>query len=293
MHLDLTDLRLFLAVADAGSITGGAARAHLALAAASTRLRDLEAEAGVALLQRGRRGIRLTAAGLALMHHARLVLGQLAGLEAAMADFAGGLRGVIRLPANSAACGIFLPEALAPFLAAHPGLDVEPEEQGSDAVVRAVSGGFAELGIAAAWALEGQEGMEVLPFRTDRLMVALPRGHVLGRAATLCLADLLPEGFVGLEAGSALQAHLLWQASRLGGRMRLRVRAQGFDAACRLVAAGAGIAILPETALRRHGRTILVRPLKDGWAVRSLCLCARLDAGLTPAVRLLRDHLRG
>ncbi|KAA2214238.1 LysR family transcriptional regulator [Teichococcus oryzae] len=292
MHFDLTDLRLFLAVAEAGSITAGAARCHLALAAASARLRALEAECGAALLLRGRRGIRLTAPGLEMLHHARLVLGQVAALQAALGGAGGALRATLRLPANGAACGLFLPDALAGFLAAHPGIDVETEEKPSPAVLRMVAGGSAELGIAAHWALDAAPGLAVLPFRTDRLVLVLPRGHALAASRPVAFAELLDQPWIGLDAASALQAHLAWQAARLGGRPRLRARAAGFDAACRMVAAGAGIAILPEAAARPHRRALSIRRLAEAWAVRQLCLCHRVDPPLSEPARLLRDHLR-
>uniref|UniRef100_UPI00135994CA LysR family transcriptional regulator n=1 Tax=Roseomonas sp. 18066 TaxID=2681412 RepID=UPI00135994CA len=141
MHWDLADLRLFLAVAEAGSITGGAARAHLALAAASARLRGLEARIGTALLERHRRGVALTPAGQALLHHARRLQGQIAEMQGELSAYAGGLAGQIRLPANSAACEAFLPEVLGRFVAAHPRLDVVLEERPSHAIVRAVAEG--------------------------------------------------------------------------------------------------------------------------------------------------------
>jgi len=291
MHLDLTDLRLFLAVVEAGSITAGAARMNLALAAASARIRGMEAEAGLALLERGRRGTRPTAAGLALLHHARRVQGEMASLQGALADHAGGARGLVRLPANSAACGTFLPDALAPFLLAHPRIDVEAEEMPSHAVARAVLEGAAELGIAAGWALEGQPALETHPFRTDRLVLALPRGHPLAMGGPLRLADVLGEVFVGLGAGSALQAHLAWQAVEAGGRLRLRARAPGFDAACRMVQAGIGLAILPEGAVRPY-RRLAVRELEEPWALRRLRLCRRAGRVLSPPAQRLLEHLR-
>jgi len=293
MHLDLTDLRLFLATVEAGSITGGAARVHLALAAASARIRGLEASAGVALLERGRRGVRPTPAGLALLHHARAMQAQLARLQAEMADHAGGVRGLVRLPANGAACAEFLPEALPGFLAAHPLIDVEPEEKPSHAVLEAVATGIAELGIAAAWALEGRTDLHGTPFRTDRLVLVAPRGHPLAAGPALRLTEALEAAFVGLGTASALQAHLLAQAARAGGRLRMRAHAPSFDAACRMVAAGVGVAILPESAARRHRRSLVIRRLAEPWAVRRLLLCTRAGATLTPQARRLLDHLAG
>src|SRR5690349_21183746 len=120
MRYDFTDLRLFLLVAETGSITHGAERAHLALASASARIRGMEEALGVALLERGRRGVRTTAAGRALAQHARTVLQQLERMRGELGEYARGLKLRVRLLANTAALSEFLPEALGTFLAEHP-----------------------------------------------------------------------------------------------------------------------------------------------------------------------------
>ncbi len=131
MRFDLIDLRLFLAVIDAGSITHGAAEAGISLAAASERLRDMETAGEVLLLHRGRRGVELTEAGEALAHHARAILHQMAQMRAELGRYAKGLRANVRILANTAAISEFLPERLAPWLTAHPQVDVELKERQS------------------------------------------------------------------------------------------------------------------------------------------------------------------
>ena len=113
MRMDLADLRLFIAIVDSGSITGGAAMAHLALASASERVRKLEAEVGVPLLQRHARGVTLTEAGEVLARHARPLLEQQQRLRQAMSAFARGQQGTLRLFANTSAMSAFLPGKLA------------------------------------------------------------------------------------------------------------------------------------------------------------------------------------
>lgn len=123
MRFDLVDLRLFLHVAEAGSITAGAKRAGLALASASARVRGMEQALGTVLLERGRRGIGLTPAGRSVAHHARAVLAQVERMRGDLAEHAQGLRGRVRLLSNTAALTELLPDALAPWLAANPGVD--------------------------------------------------------------------------------------------------------------------------------------------------------------------------
>ena len=93
MRFDLTDLRLFLHVVEAGSITHGAGRMHLAIAAASTRIRDMEAALGTPLLNRERQGVQPTEAGRTLLHHARVMLQQAERMREDLAEYADGLRG--------------------------------------------------------------------------------------------------------------------------------------------------------------------------------------------------------
>jgi DNA-binding transcriptional LysR family regulator len=130
MQFELIDLRLFLQVAEAGSITHGARRAHLALAAASTRIRNLEFALGVPLLLRERQGIRLTPAGHTLAYYARGVFQQIERLRDEFGDYTGGLRGHVRPFANTNARE-FLPETLSPFLIAHPGIHIDRGSEGS------------------------------------------------------------------------------------------------------------------------------------------------------------------
>src|ERR1700676_49341 len=100
MRFDLVDLQLFVAVVDARSITGGALRAHLALASASARIKGLEAALGTALLKRGRRGIELTAAGESLLDHARIIIHNVDAMRGDLAAYASGVRASVHLLAN-------------------------------------------------------------------------------------------------------------------------------------------------------------------------------------------------
>ena len=268
MHFDLTDLRLFLHVAETGSITAGAARSGLALASASARVRGMEEQAGVPLLERGRRGVEPTPAGRTLLHHARLVTGQVERMRGELGEYARGLKGHVRLLANTAAAAEFLPEILAAFLAANPNVDVDLDERPSPEVARAVAEGAAEVGIAADHA--DFLGLQAMPFREDRLVLVVPRGHALAGRRRVAFAEALGGEFVGLSGDSALGEHLAGHAARTGARIRTRVRVRGLDAACRMVALGAGVAVVPEAAARRwkgEGALALV-PLEDPWAER-------------------------
>ena len=122
MHYDLTDLRLFVAIAEEGNLTRGAARAFLAPSSASHRLQRLEAALGAQLFQRQARGVALTRAGEALLRNARQVLAALEQMHANLSPFASGVRGHVSLWANTHATHSYLPDDLAGFLKQHPQL---------------------------------------------------------------------------------------------------------------------------------------------------------------------------
>src|SRR4051794_29823985 len=291
MRFDLTDLRLLLHVVEAESITHGAERAGMALGSASERIRGMEMTGGVPLLERRPRGVRPTPAGQAVAPHGRVVLGQLEQMRGEVGQYAKGLRGHVRVLANTAASAEFLPDSLASFLADYPEIDVDLEERPSREIVAAIAGGLADFGIVADTVDLG--ALETLPFRTDQLVLVVPAGHALAGRSAVAFREVLDEPFVGLGHGSALQTHLAGHAARAGHALKLRVRVSGFEAVCRMVASGVGVAVVPEAAARRSGETAAIRsvPLSDTWALRHLTLCAPSVSALPAHAQQLVHHL--
>jgi DNA-binding transcriptional LysR family regulator len=292
MRFDLFDLQLFLHVADAANITRGAEMSNLALASASERIRKMEDLAGVRLLERTRRGVALTAAGRSFVHHARLVLQQIDHMKGELSEYAGGTRGRVRLQANASALSEFLPEALKAFLTDQPGIDIDAEENSSYNIIRSVAEGYVELGIVAD--IVDFAGLEAYPFATDQLVLVMPRDHALSGSGRPNFRSLLDHEFVGLPATNALQQHLGQRAIQAGRPLKLRVRLGSFDAVCRMVGAGIGLAVIPEMAARRCRRTTFIHivRLAEPWALRQLHICVRRSSELAPPARLLLEHLR-
>lgn len=291
MRMDIADLRLFLAVADAGSITAGATLANLALGSASERLRAIEADAGTALLNRHPRGVSLTEAGAALAHHARLILQQQAQLRGEMEAFAHGARGTLHLYANTAALTNYLPSRLAPWLAQRPRLHVELHERTSTDVVRALSAGQAEAGIISD--AVPADGLHRHVVSEDPLVMLLPAGHRSAARRSLDFIDVLGETFVALADGNALQTYVEELAGEAGRRLDVRIRMKTFEGLCTMVGHGIGVGIVPGTIARQHRRsthTVAV-PLADAWAQRRLCACFADWTQLSPAMRSLLQHL--
>jgi DNA-binding transcriptional LysR family regulator len=291
MHFDLTDLRLFAAVVEEGSITAGASRAAISLPSASARVMGIEKALGTALLERHRRGVRPTPAGSALFHHSQLILAQMEQLRGDMREHArGGVRGHIRLMSNTTGLEEYLPDVLAGWLATNPGIDITLQERLSHEIAPAVAQAHADIGVLVDSA--GAEGLETYPFRIDRFVVVVPRGHALASRRDIAFVDVLDEEFVGLEDKSALAEHLAWQSARLGRSLRLRIRLRGLDSVCRMVECGVGIAVVPETAARRCRRTMTFGTLRlvDPWATRQLIICARRLDALPVHARRLFEH---
>jgi DNA-binding transcriptional LysR family regulator len=290
MRFDLTDLKLFINVVEAGSITAGAERMHLAVAAASTRIRNMELELGTALLNRDRQGVQPTPAGRTLLHHARLILQQAERMRGELSEYADGLKGHIRLLSNTNALTEFLPEPLSNFLAAHPHVNIDLEERLSDEIVAAIADGKADIGIVAG--TEDVSGLEVFPFRVDRFVLVTSPLHPLAKADSIAFNEVLEYDFVGLDRTSSLQRFLSEKADRVGKRLKLRVQLRSFDAVCRLVACNVGIGVVPETTAERNARTITLHRIRltDDWAFRKLTICVRkLEDLPTYAQELVRD----
>jgi DNA-binding transcriptional LysR family regulator len=292
MRFDLTDLRLFCDVSDAGSITAGAERSALALAAASTRIRNMEAVLGAALFTRSRQGVTPTAAGRAFLKHARTILGQAARMREDLSAFAGGLSGEVRLLANTNALTEFLPEALSSFLAAHPHVSVDLEERLSDEIVGLIAEGVGDVGIVAGTVDVG--ALQTYPFRSDRFVVVAATGHPLAARGSVAFAEVLDYDVVGLERSSSLQRFLTAKAAREGRPLKARIQLRSFDAVCRMVESGVGIGVVPQTTAARAARTMSLATidLTDDWALRELTIVVRAADELRPYARELVESLR-
>src|SRR6516165_8531673 len=293
LRYDLIDLQLFLHVAEAANITHGARRSNMSLAAASERIRAMEATLGTELLVRGRRGVRLTPAGSMLLHHARTVVQQLQQMRGDLDSYAKGLRGHVRLLANTVAMLEYLPAALPPFLALNPNIDIDLEEMKSPEVMRQIAANRADIGVVAG-PIDPALQLETFPFASNLLALIMPRRPALAGKRKLAFAETLDHDYVGLGAASALQDFVSQQAERVGRQLKVRVRLSSFDVICQMVEGGAGLAIVPQATGRRWQRFMALRiaALTDPWTVRHLSLCVRSVRSLPTHARKLLVHLR-
>lgn len=290
-RLDLVSLSLFNLVARSGSISKGAELLHLAVGAASKRITDLEAAVGAKLLERHSRGVTLTIAGEALHRHAQRILSDVDQLAADLSDHAAGLVGVVRLWANTSAVTQFLPQDLAGFAQANPGIRIELEEENSSETVLAVLDGRADLGIFAD--RTPALGLHLLNYREDRLVLVVPRGHALAARESLRFEEAVDYDFASLPRGTSLAQRLQAETEALGRRLKIRIHVRSFDAMCQMVAAGMGVAVLPQGAIQAQLKALPLQQiaLEDEWASRRLLIGLRDAAALPRHVRLLIEHL--
>ena len=291
MRFDLTDLRLFVQVHAAGTITGGAALSHMTLASASERIRAMEDSLGAPLLLRVPRGVQPTPAGRSLLQHARQVLQQIDRLQAELGDYGAGLKGQVRLLCNTSALSEHLPRVLSGFLVAQPGISLDLEERPSEEIAHALREGLCDIGLASDAA--DLAGLRVHALWPDPLVLVVPRGHAWAGRDGVALAEVADAPLVGLAEHSAFHAHLAQHARRIGRRLVYRVRLRSFESVCRLVGEGIGVGIVPRSVAQRCARQAGVQrvPLAEPWAARQLVLCLREDEALSPAAQLFVQHL--
>lgn len=282
-RVDFVTLKLLLAVSSTGSITKAAEGLHLALGAASTRIRDLEARMGVQLLARHARGVRFTEAGNAVLHHARSIERELAQMEFEVGDFAAGITGHVRVVANASSIATVLPGDLTEFLKAHPRVRIDLAEHTSREIQNLVANGDAEIGVFAG-SLR-QEGLRVMAYHQDTLVAMVPNQGAWKKARTASITQLLGEDLILLQEGGSIQEWLASAARREGVHPRIRVQVKGFDAISQLVAAGLGITVLPEIVARRFSLLLGLKILKITGVdtARALSVCHADPQRMSPA----------
>lgn len=291
MHFDLKDLRLFVATAELGNLTRAAERQHLSLAAASARIKALETQCGLALLSREARGVRLLPPGEAFLHHARLLLQQAHQLHSDLLEYGGGLRGHLRVFANTTAVTDFLPEVLPGFLMRHPHINIDLQEKQNALIARGVLDGRADIGIVAGSV--DTLGLESIHFSTDRLVLVTSRQHRFAQRGRIAFAETLDDDAIGMQQGSTLQAFLGQVTENLGKRQKLRIQLGSFDAMCRMIGSGVGIGVVPESAARRNleGMQLALIELTDAWCVRERYLLVRDRLALPTYAQALVETL--
>lgn len=276
-HYELTDLRVFLAVADEENVSRGAQKCHLAPSSVSLRLKNLEQAVGAPLFTRLARGVTLTPAGRVMAEHVRRCLAQLEQMHADLQPFALGLFRHLTVFANNNAISSHLPADLARFFAAYPEVRIVLEERLSMDIMAAVAVGRADLGVVAADS--GHPDLLFTPYKKDQLVLLVAREHPLAGRSDVRFSECLRQPFISLQQGAALHTFLINHALALGDTLDVRVQVSGYRAIARLVGSGAGIGIVPKSALEPADYELLsVVRLAEAWALRHLHVCVLRSA---------------
>jgi len=288
---DPVSLRMFVAVCEERNIARAAEREAIVASAISKRIAALEADVGVPLLKRGRRGIEPTPAGEVMLRQARDVVGLMERMRVELQEFASGVHGSVRVFASLSVLSESLPDDIAGFLARHDTVRVALEERVSSEIVRGVREGIADLGVC--WDAGNLGELRTLRYRSDHMSVAVPAAHPLARRKRVAFVDTLGYEQIEILAGSIVMLTLRRAAAVAGTTIRHRIQVTTVDSACRAVAAGLGIAIVPREASATQALTLglAIVPLTDAWAERQFVVCFRSRDALSAAARLLSEHL--
>jgi len=290
-RFDLITLSLFVAVVEETSLSKAAEREHLAPSAISKRLADLELNLNIKLFDRKPAGMFPTVAGTAFLHHARRILRDVAELESELLDFADGVCGTIRVRTNATAMASYLPEDLKSFVALYPRVRVELEEGFSPETLKAVADNIVDIGIYGDVIVPND--LASLVYRVDRLALLVPSDHELARESSVNFTETLAYEYIGPPKGTSIDTALARAASEIGVSLKMSVRTSGFDAIARMVDAGLGIAIVPQsmTSLYTGALDVTALRLNERWAERRLMICVKSLDALAPAAAAFLAHL--
>lgn len=292
LHFSLTDLRLFIAVAELGNLTLAAQRSHLSTAAASMRIRALEEQANCRLLERLARGMRLTSAGETFAQHARTMLRESQILSQQLRQYAGGLQGHINILANTTACTEVMPSVLAQFLPAHPQVSVRMQETNNTAIAQAVREGRADMGVLAGEV--DFTGLVRWRFASDRVVAVVSTGHPWAERASVGFAELMEQPLISLNQGSSMRDFVGEKLVSMGlPSIQPRVEVGSFDAVCMLVAAGIGVSLAGESVMLRYRdrHAIALLPLHEAWGFRERSVVVRDSVVHPPYLKQLIEAI--
>lgn len=291
MRYELTDLRLFLAIAEAGSLSAGAETVHLTASAASYRLKNLEHAMGTPLFKRLARGMELTAVGVVVLEYVRELIAGLVAMHGEVNRFAMGLRGDVKVAANSSSFNGFVVPSLSRFLSTYPHINVILKERPSEAIVPAVIAREIDVGILAGRVTASE--LISYQYAVDELILVAPLNHPISSHKSIRFESALSLDFVSTSENTSNYLFLRQTALQLGKMPNVRLHVHHFNAILKLVAEGVGVALVPKSVARAaidEKRLAMIR-LNESWAVRELTLVVRKTESPSVFVETLADFL--
>lgn len=293
--LSATRLNVLREVVARGSFSAAADALSYSQSAVSQSIATLEGELGTTLLERDRGGIRPTAAGAALVVHADGILARMEAAENEVAAIAGGEGGHLRIASFPTAGATLLPLAINSFRAAHPSVEVTLAEGEPDEIAPRLRAGEFDLALLFEFEGVGERlgtGMRRFELTEDPLHLALPATHPLARRRKLHLEDLRGEAWVQTSVNSPCARHVVRSCHAAGFEPHVAFESDDYQTVQGLVAAGVGVALIPQLALSAVRSDIRIRALDPSSPVRKVLAATRRGAPVTPALATMLDTVR-
>jgi DNA-binding transcriptional LysR family regulator len=287
--LNVARLRILKEVAYRGSFSAAADALSYTQSAISQQIAALEGEAGMALLERHPRGVSLTAAGQTLMSHAEGILARLDAADAALSAIAGLRGGRLRMASFPTAGATLMPLAIATFRSAYPEVELTLAEGEPEEIVPRLRAGELDLALLFEFAGEAllQRDMERLELLEDPMYLALPREHRLASRRRPRLEDLKAESWVQTSRSSPCARHVVRSCHAAGFEPNVSFESDDYQTVQGLVAAGVGVALIPELALSVIREDIVIRALSPAPPVRQVIAAVPEGARLVPAAQTM------
>ncbi|MGC2374271.1 MAG: LysR substrate-binding domain-containing protein [Solirubrobacteraceae bacterium] len=283
--LNVGRLRVLAEVARRGSFSAAAEELSYTQSAVSQQVATLEAETGMTLLERHARGVRVTPAGEALVEHAEGILGRLEAAEAELSAIAGLRAGRLRMASFPTAGATLMPLAIATFRTAYPEIELTLSEGEPEEIAPRLRAGEFDLALlfefeAPAAGLDSLNRVELLQ---DPMYLALPREHRLAKKSGLRLEDLRSDAWIQTSLQSPCARHVVRSCHAAGFEPNVSFESDDYQTVQGLVAAGVGVALIPELALSVVREDIAIRALAPRPPVRQVIAAAPSDVRLSPA----------
>lgn len=296
MNFDLTDFRLILNIAETHNLTRAAEKTFLSPPAASNRIKNLEHALGLKVLERSSQGVELTEIGLIYLKYAKSIYHDIECLKGELSLFNSLIQGKLSIVANTTAITEYIPLALSEYLISHPHVDVNLKEMLSEDIVNMIIDKRADLGIISGNI--DTKNLQTIPLISSQLILIAPKKHPILEHQNVTLLDAIQYSVVTLHEGSAIQIFLHKLSQQLDKKINIRVQVSSYDSICQMVAAGAGIAIIPRAAFQRLQHihpNIEYREIDEKWAHRGFKICAinfdELSQFAKDYIECLKSHI--
>jgi DNA-binding transcriptional LysR family regulator len=291
--LNIGRLRILKEVARHGSFSAAADALSYTQPAISQQIATLEAETGLTLLERHPRGVSLTAAGQTLVGHAEGILARLEAAQAALSAIAGLRGGRLRMASFPTAGATLMPLAIATFRDSYPQVGLSLAEGEPEEILPRLRAGELDLALLFEFAGEAPlaEDMVRVELLEDPMYLALPREHRLAGRVNLRLGDLRDEAWVQTSSSSPCARHVVRSCHAAGFEPNVSFESDDYQTVQGLVAAGVGVALIPELALSVVREDIAIRALSPKPPVRQVVAAAPPGARLVPAAPAMLEIL--